>query len=117
MISLTAKTVHANRRDSMFRGIALMTAFLSAVASPAQAVKLTNRDTIEQKMTIQENGGTREQILKPSETVDGVCNSGCTIKMQDGEEYEFDGNEAVSIEEGLMFLDEPEQGSAQPPKQ
>jgi hypothetical protein len=29
------------------------------------------------------------------------------MKMADGEEYEFDGNEVVSIEEGLMFLDEP----------
>jgi hypothetical protein len=26
--------------------------------------------------------------------------------MPDGEEYEFDGTEIVSIEEGLMFLDE-----------
>ena len=33
------------------------------------------------------------------------------MKMPDGEEYEFDGNEVVSIEEGLMFLDEPAEGS------
>jgi hypothetical protein len=32
--------------------------------------------------------------------------------MQDGEEYEFDGNEIVSIEDGLMFLDDPAPGSA-----
>jgi hypothetical protein len=34
------------------------------------------------------------------------------MKMTDGEEYEFDGNEVVSIEEGLMFLDEPAEGSS-----
>jgi hypothetical protein len=83
---------------------------LSAIvlASPAQALKLTNRDATEQKMIIHENNGSREQVLKPSETMDGFCNAGCTIQMQDGEEYEFDGNEVVSIEEGLMFEDEPE---------
>jgi hypothetical protein len=97
--------------------IALVTALALAAVSPAQALKLTNRDATEQKMTIQENSGAREQTLKPSETMDGFCNSGCTIQMQDGEEYEFDGNEVVSIEEGLMFLDEAEQGSAPPPKQ
>lgn len=97
--------------------IALVTALVLAATSPALALKLTNRDATEQKMTIQENNGTREQTLKPSETMEGFCNSGCTIQMRDGEEYEFDGNEAVSIEEGLMFLDEPEQGSASPQKQ
>lgn len=97
--------------------IALATGLVLAAAFPAQALKLTNRDATEQKMTIQENTGAREQTLKPSETMEGFCASGCTIRMQDGEEYEFDGNEVVSIEEGLMFLDEPEQGSAPPPKQ
>jgi len=97
----------------MSRSIALMVFIGMAAASPAEALKLTNRDATEQKMTISENNGARDQILKPAETVDGVCSAGCTIKMQDGEEYEFDGNEIVSIEEGLMFLDEPAQGSAE----
>jgi hypothetical protein len=91
---------------------------LSVMAvSPAHALKLTNRDATEQKMTISEDSATREQVLKPSETLDGICTAGCTIQMQDGEEYEFDGNEIVSIEEGLMFLDEPGQGSAEKQKQ
>jgi hypothetical protein len=84
---------------------------LSVMAvSPAHALKLTNRDATEQKLTINENNGSREQVLKPSETLEGICASGCTIQIKDGEEYEFDGNEIVSIEEGLMFLDEPGQG-------
>src|SRR5262245_14793932 len=83
-----------------------------AIVSPAQALKLTNRDTVDQKLTITENSATREQTLKPTESVDGFCASGCTIQIQNGEEYEFDGNEVVSIEEGLLYLDEPAQGSA-----
>ena len=88
-----------------------------AAASPAQALKLTNRDATEQKLTIQENSATREQVVKPSESLENFCNHGCTIQIQDGEEYEFDGDEIVSIEEGLLFLDEPAQGSADPQKQ
>jgi hypothetical protein len=101
----------------MPRRIVLLTILSLVMASPAAALKLTNRDTAEQKMTISENNAAREQVLKPAETVEGFCNSGCTIRMQDGEEYEFDGNEVVSIEEGLIFLDEPGQGSAEAPKQ
>jgi hypothetical protein len=110
------ESAYSNGGMPMLR-IALVTALALAAVSPAQALKLTNRDATEQKMTIQENNSAREQTLKPSETMEGFCNSGCTIQMQDGEEYEFDGNEVVSIEEGLMFLDEAEQGSAPPPKQ
>lgn len=98
----------------MRHGIAILTIMVVAGVSPAEALKLTNRDSSEHRFTIQENSGAREQALKPSETLNGACNNGCTIKMQDGEEYEFDGNEIVSIEEGLMFLDEPAQGAGEP---
>lgn len=101
----------------MPRSIVLLTILSLAAVSPAEAFKLTNRDPAEQKMTISENNATRDQVLKPAETVEGFCNSGCSIRMQDGEEYEFDGNEVVSIEEGLIFLDEPGQGSSEAPKQ
>jgi len=92
---------------------------LSVMAvSPAHALKLTNRDAIELTMTINENSSSRQQVVKPSETLEGICNSGCSIQIKDGEEYEFDGSEVVSIEEGLMFLDEPGQSqtSADTPK-
>ena len=102
----------------MPRRLLLVASLSLAAMSPAEALKLTNRDATEQKLTIQENNGAREQVLKPAETIEGFCNSGCTIKLQDGEEYEFDGNEVVSIEEGLIFLDEPgPQGSADAAKQ
>jgi hypothetical protein len=101
----------------MLRGIALLAVLAIAASSPAQALKITNHDATVQKMTINENNGSREQTLAPSESIDGFCNSGCSVKMEGGEEYEFDGNEIVSIEEGLMFLDEPGQGSGETQKQ
>jgi hypothetical protein len=98
----------------MSRSIAIVAFLLLAAASPAEAIKLTNRDATEQKMNVQENVGAQDRVLKPSETIDGFCTSGCTIKMQDGEEYQFDGNEVVSIEDGLMFLDDPADGQPKP---
>lgn len=87
---------------------AITTCFAALLAtSQANAMQLTNRDTADYKLVLTERDTTQEMIVKPSEILDSICLKGCTIKMPDGEEYEFDGNEVVSIEEGLMFLDDP----------
>ncbi len=80
------------------------------MAGQASALQLTNRDAADHKLVVTEAGTTKELIVKPSQTLEDVCAKDCTIKMPDGEEYEFDGSEMVSIEEGLMFLDEPSDG-------
>lgn len=96
----------------MARSIYLLTCLAAlAAASQAQALQLTNRDTAEHKIALTEPSGAQEVVIKPSQVIDGLCKAGCTMKMSDGEEYEFDGNEVVSIEEGLMFLDEPAEGT------
>lgn len=103
---------------SMRTSIALIALLSAAAATPAAALKLTNRDTGEQKLVINENSASRDQVVKPSETIEVACASGCAIQIQGGEEYEFDGNEIVSIEDGLLFLDEPAPGTtAEGPKQ
>jgi hypothetical protein len=79
---------------------------LSLAASHAEALQITNRDTAEHKLVVTEAGATKDVVLKPSQKLDGFCLKGCTVKTADGEEYEFEGAEVVSIEEGLMFLDE-----------
>ena len=74
------------------------------------ALQVTNRDTSGHKLVVTENDATQELTVQPSEMIEDICNSGCTIKMSDGEEYQFDGTEVVSIEEGLLFLDGPGDG-------
>jgi hypothetical protein len=97
----------------MVRSIYLMTSLIAlATASHAQALQVTNRDAADHKIFVTDKSGTQELVVKASQVLDGICTSGCTIKTQDGEEYEFDGNEIVSIEEGLMFLDEPSDAGA-----
>jgi hypothetical protein len=97
----------------MTRSVYVLTCLAALVAaSQAEALQLTNRDTAEHKIALTEPAGTQEVLIKPSQVIDGICKTGCTMKMADGEEYEFDGNEVVSIEEGLMFLDEPAEGNS-----
>lgn len=87
---------------------ALFAAF--APYSSAYALSVTNRDGTDQKLTITETGKEpRDETVAPNGVLSNICPQGCVIQLQNGEEYEFDGNEVVSIEEGLMFLDEPAQ--------
>jgi hypothetical protein len=76
----------------------------------ASALQLTNRDTTNYKLIIAElNGGAKKELeTTPSQIIEDICLKGCTITMPDGQEYEFEGNEIVSIEEGLIFLDGPD---------
>lgn len=101
----------------MTRGICatLILCGLSLAASRAEALQITNRDKAEHKLVVTENGAAKDMVLKPSQVLDGFCPKGCTVKTADGEEYDFDGTEVVSIEEGLMFLDEPVEGGATGP--
>ena len=84
-----------------------MIALLAALPAGAQAVTLTNRDTTDQKLIIIEGDKQSEQTIKPGERLE-LCPESCVIRLPDGEDYEFDGAEIVSLEEGLLFLDNPE---------
>ncbi|MDX2265144.1 MAG: hypothetical protein NW215_09260 [Hyphomicrobiales bacterium] len=88
--------------------LALLCAALPAVVSPAAALTLKNLDPEDRKVLISENDKKTEKILKPAEVVEGVCAAACEIEAADGYVYEFDGNEFVVIEEGLLFIGEPD---------
>lgn len=94
--------------------IAASLAFMLS-SHPVWALQLTNNDPTEQKIAITEKSNSRDLVIKPSETLKDLCPEGCTMRMSDGEEYEFDGDEVVFVEEGLMFLDDEAQGAAEEP--
>ncbi len=93
--------------------------FGSATAAWA-AVSITNRDDKDHKLTILENDGatSTDHVLKASQVLEGVCKSGCIIRLNDSEEdeYELEGAEVVSIEEGYLYYDgvEPTEGEPAP---
>ena len=86
-------------------------------AEAAAAVSLTNRDVRDHKVTIIEDDRKQDHTLKPSAVLDGICQKGCIIRLNDSEndEYELEGTEVVSIEEGYLYYDGPEAPSEPSP--
>ncbi len=104
---------HRMLRSSVAGGLALIATSGLAVAS----VTLTNRDDKEYKVTIIENesAAKSEHTLKPMQVLEGVCDKGCIMRLNDNEEdeYELEGTEKVSIEEGYLYYDEAEDTAPQ----
>lgn len=78
--------------------------------STAYAVSVTNRDDRDIKLTVIEGEARQDHILKPSQELKEVCQKGCVIRLNDSEsdEYELEGPEVVSIEEGYLYYDGPD---------
>ena len=91
----------------------LIVAPLAFWSVSASGITLTNRDSSDQTLIIIEGDRQSERTIKAGEKLE-LCEKSCVIRLPDGEDYEFDGKEIVSLEEGLLFLDNPEdQGKAQ----
>ncbi len=61
-------------------------------------------------MTIIEGDTRTDHSLKPSQTLTGICAKGCTVHLNDDqeEEYQLEGEDVVSIEEGNLYYDTPD---------
>ena len=79
-------------------------------SSAVAAVSITNRDDHDQKVTIIEGATSKDQVLKPEGIIEGICAKGCVVRLNDSEddEYELEGNEIVSIEDGYLYYDGPD---------
>jgi len=75
----------------------------------AYASSITNRDGADHKVSIIEGNAAADHILRPSATLEGVCNKGCVIRLNDSrkDEYELKGSEVVSIEGGYLYYAGP----------
>ena len=86
------------------------------LTSTAEAVTITNRDANEVKLTVVEGDARQAHVLSPGKVLDGVCQKGCIVRLNDtvDDEYELEGSEAVSVEEGFLYYDSPlEEGAPQ----
>ena len=79
-------------------------------SSAAAAASVTNRDDKDFKVTVIEGDAKQDHVLKPSQVLEGICQKGCVIRLDDNEndEYELEGTEVVSIEEGYLYYDGPD---------
>lgn len=94
--------------------LAICTIAALLMTSAASAVTITNRGDKETKVSIIEGTARQDQILATGKVLDGVCQKGCIIRLNDSEndEYELEGSEVVSVEEGFLYYDGPDAGGA-----
>jgi hypothetical protein len=86
------------------------------MTSAAHAVTITNRDVKDMKVSVIEGAARQDHVLATGKGLDGVCQKGCIIRLNDSEsdEYELEGPEVVSIDGGFLYYDGSESGSAPP---
>lgn len=84
----------------------LVAALLST--SAVHAASITNRDGIDQKVTVIEGSSQKDHILKPNAVLDGICEMGCLIRLGDSQDdpYELESSDVTSVEEGQLYGDE-----------
>ena len=86
----------------------------------ALAITVTNRDDKEHKITVIEGEAKKDHALGANAALENICMKGCVVRLNDSEndEYELEGTEVVSIEDGYLYYDgpeTPEQAPATPP--
>lgn len=89
-------------RASVVPTVVLINAF-----SAAHAASVTNRDDKDHTVTVIEGSTQIDHVLKKDEVLEGVCLSGCSIRI-DGDDvgpYVLEGTEATTIEGGDLYAD------------
>ena len=89
-------------RIATFLGLGVVGIFLAA---PAQALTISNTDEDSHTITVRTGGDSTELVVEPQMAVEASCTSGCTVELENGEQYEMHGGEEVSIEGGIIFVD------------
>jgi hypothetical protein len=72
---------------------------------PAQALTISNTDSNPHTVTVKTGGDSTELVVEPQMAVEAPCAAGCTVELENGELYDMEGGEEVSIEGGVIFVD------------
>ncbi|MDX1402271.1 MAG: hypothetical protein R3245_10140 [Kiloniellales bacterium] len=90
------------------RMIVLSAAILALLlAGDGMALTLTNWEAVDQRLQISEGGDetvTYDIVISAHETLVELCQDGCTISLENGEQQSFEGSEEVSIEDGRFVI-------------
>ena len=90
---------------------------LLCLASTAFAVSISNREDTAQTLTVIAGEARESHVIKPAETLDGVCKNGCLLRLNNDmrdDPYELQGSDVVSIENGELWLEDAGEASAPP---
>jgi hypothetical protein len=75
------------------------------IALPAQALTISNSDPKTHTVTVKTGSDSTELTVQPAASAEPACQSGCTVVLENGEQFEMKGDEEVSIEGGTIFVD------------
>jgi hypothetical protein len=78
------------------------------VAVPADAAVISNKDSKTYGLIIEERGSQSRHELAPGDSLDEVCLRGCVVVLVDVNDGAYqlpEGNEIVTIEDGVLFYD------------
>src|SRR5262245_21127124 len=71
------------------------------VSLPAAALTISNEDADPHTVTVTAGTDTKELTVEPDQQIDAVCAEGCMVELENGEQYQMQGGETVSIEDGV----------------
>src|SRR5262245_50469134 len=74
-------------------------------ALPASALTISNEDADPHTVTVTAGTDTKELTVAPDQQIDAGCTEGCMVELENGEQYQMQGGETVSIEDGVIFVD------------
>ena len=74
-------------------------------ALPASALTISNEDPDPHTIIVTAGTDTKQLTVEPDQQVDAVCAAGCMLELENGEQYQMQGGETVSIEDGVIFVD------------
>jgi len=97
-----------------FVSTAALGALVLLCTAPAQALTISNIDPDPHTITVTAAGSSQELKVEPQKEVEAPCSEGCKVKLENGEEYELEGGDAVSIEDGVIFIDHSPDSDAGP---
>lgn len=102
--------MHPLNRPVVLRSVrcCLFIGALVGFSSAHAAVTITNRDDLDHTITIIEGEAKTQHVLKPSQSLTGVCEKGCNLRIDDDEEddpYQLKPDVAVSIEDGVLYYE------------
>ncbi len=90
----------------MYTSILAAVAAVTLLTGAAQAFTLTNEDdkTYDVDITVGQGSGSGDITVElvPGEMVEGICNEGCTVTLENGVELAFTGSETVTIKNGTF---------------
>jgi hypothetical protein len=77
-------------------------AVILAASVSANALTVTNRDSVDHTLTMTDLKSERMVTIRPNQSLKDLCLNGCNINVDEGKPVHFGSRETVMIESGKL---------------